>query len=261
MNKPRVSVLMSVFNGENFLCESIESILSQTFEDFEFLIIDDASTDNSSNIIKNYNDTRIKYYKNTQNLKLAKSLNILIDNAQGEYLVRMDADDISTPNRIDIQVKFMDQHKEIGMSGAGRIVYENNDSKKYNAYDSFNVNKDLLEENCIAHPTVIIRKELLDKFNLRYNENYKSAQDYELWVRMTNFFPIGNISNIVLIYRHHENQTRVLKANEQAFFTLLIENKKIIKDILIRKKLKNNVKPLLINMLKIIKNRVNILKK
>lgn len=221
---PRVSVLMSVYNGAMYLRDAIDSILSQTYTNFEFLIIDDASTDNSLEIISSYNDKRIILVQNTNNLSLPRSLNKLLDMARGEYIVRMDADDVSLPERISKQVEFMDTHTEIGLSGTARKVYIDGEYKLYNTEESLHINERLLQGNCIAHPTVIMRKSMLDKYSLRYDPKFKSAQDYELWIRMSYLFPIGNMPDPLLIYRHHEGQMRVNKAIEQERNTLLIEN-------------------------------------
>ena len=114
----KATVLMPVFNGEKHLNEAINSILSQSFQDFEFLIIDDGSTDHSKKIIRSYQDKRIRFIENDRNLQLSRTLNRGIQLAKGEYILRMDADDISFPNRLEKQIQFMDQNLEIIASGS-----------------------------------------------------------------------------------------------------------------------------------------------
>ena len=129
---PEITVLMPVYNGEKYLRPAIESILNQTFSDFEFLIINDGSTDNSESIILSYKDERIRYVKNENNLKLIKTLNKGIDLARGKYIARMDADDISLPTRLEREIEYMESHPECGlvsvfpyvMSESGKILHK-----------------------------------------------------------------------------------------------------------------------------------------
>ena len=118
MTSATVTVLMPVYNGEMYLREAIDSILHQTFTDFEFLIINDGSTDNSETIILSYDDSRIRYEKNDSNLKLIATLNKGIELAKGKYIVRMDADDISIPDRIEKQVAFLEKNPDVGICGS-----------------------------------------------------------------------------------------------------------------------------------------------
>ena len=117
MKQAQVTVLMPVYNAEQYLREAIGSILHQTFTDFEFIIINDGSTDRSEEIIKSYTDTRIRYYKNESNLKLIATLNKGFDLAGGKYIARMDADDISLPNRLQLQFELMEKNPEVGLCG------------------------------------------------------------------------------------------------------------------------------------------------
>lgn len=208
---------MSVYNGEKYLKEAIDSILNQTFVDFEFLIVNDCSVDDSRKILESYNDDRIKIIDNQKNIGLTKSLNKAINFANGKYIVRMDADDISLPHRLETQVKFMEEYSNIGISGSARIVKR--ESKKFVYNNKFSKPKDikahLLFGNCLAHPTIIMRKELLDKYMLRYNEEYKYAQDYELWCRAILCFDMANLSEPLLIYREHNEQIAKTKLQEQ----------------------------------------------
>ena len=134
---PKITVLMPVYNGEKYLKESIESILKQTFRDFEFLIINDTSTDESEKIIRSFKDSRIKLIKNEKNIGLTKSLNKGLDLAKGEYMARMDADDISLPKRLEIQVAFMDKNPKIGVIGAWAKVIGESNKKYIKTYSNF----------------------------------------------------------------------------------------------------------------------------
>lgn len=193
---------MSVYNSEDYLVETIESVLSQTFTDFEFLIMNDASTDKSLEIIKNYHDSRIRLINREKNIGLQKNLFEGMNIAKGEYVARMDSDDICLPERFFEQVKFMDSHPEIGMCGSWY--------KTFGAGTSF-VNKpptdpddlkaNMLFYTSIAHPTVMMRKAFFQKFNLNYNQELRYCEDYELWSRCIQYFPIANIPKTLLLYR------------------------------------------------------------
>lgn len=203
---PKISVLMPVYNTEEiFLKDAIESILNQTFTDFEFLIINDGSTNNSEGVILSYNDERIKYIKNEQNLGLIKTLNKGLDLANGEYIARMDSDDISLPERFEKQVKFLDENPEIGILGTWCEWFP-----KQRVMKSFTENEKIKEcllimHNEIGHPTVMIRKSLKDKFNIRYDENALYVEDYALWLSLIDKVGFANIPEVLLKYRRHSN--------------------------------------------------------
>lgn len=211
---PLVTVILPVYNAEMYLKEAISSILNQTYPNFEFIIINDGSTDDSVNIIKSFTDQRIILIENDKNIGLTATLNKGLSLANGKYILRMDQDDISLPKRIQIQVSFMENNPEIGICGSARIVIRdgkkvvfNNNVKTHGEIKSF-----LLFQNCIAHPTVIMRKsELLDK-ELMY-ESYH-AEDYDLWSRAVLKTKMANITEPLLIYREHPHQMSQTKILE-----------------------------------------------
>jgi glycosyltransferase involved in cell wall biosynthesis len=192
---------MPVYNGEKYLCEAIDSILGQSFRDYEFLIIDDGSKDTSVSIIKSFNDHRIRFIRNEKNLNLPNTLNRGIELAQGKYIARMDQDDISLPSRLAQQVEFMELHPEVGICGGWIEVFGlGNYVEKYPA-DKDEVKASLLYYNPIAHPTVMMRKSMMDQFDLRYSLEFLHAEDYELWQRGSQYFQIANIPAVLLKYR------------------------------------------------------------
>ena len=203
---PRVSVVMSVYNGEKYLGEAIESILNQTFSDFEFIIIDDGSLDTSRAILRDYalQDARIQIIENRENQGLSVSLNKGIRAARGEYIARMDADDISLPSRLEEQVAFMDANPDIGICGTWMIIF----GERQGQIEEFplqhtQIHVRLLFGNALAHPTVFMRKSSLQKHFLLYNEHIRYAQDYELWSRSIAFLRFANIDQVLLLYRIH----------------------------------------------------------
>ncbi len=203
-NSPKISVVMSAYNSEGYLRDTIESVLNQTFKDFEFIIINDASTDGSLDIIKSYEDERIRLINRERNRGLQKNLFDGVNLSKGEYIARMDADDICLPNRFEEQVKFMDEHLEIGLCGSWYKTFGWGKS----VVDKVPTNPDDLHANMlfytsIAHPTVMFRKSLFEKFNLNYDTSIRYCEDYELWSRCLKHFPITNIPKVLLRYRIH----------------------------------------------------------
>lgn len=195
---------MPVYNGEKYLKEAIESILNQTFRNFEFLVIDDGSTDNSAKIIRSFNDARIRLERNETNLGLIKTLNKGLMLSKGKYIARMDCDDISLPKRLATQVNFMEKNPEIGVCGSWVKIIGLKKSF-INRYPKTDVlsRAYLLFNTPFAHPAVIIRKEVFEKHDLEYSENYKHAEDYELWSRIVDYTKISNIPKVLLHYRIH----------------------------------------------------------
>ena len=171
---PLISVVMPTYNSIRFIRESIESILNQTFVDFELIIIDDGSTDGSSEIIADYKkyDNRIYVCTNPKNLGIVASLNRGLSCARGQYIARMDSDDISYPTRFQKQIDFLDKYSDVGILG-GAVQYIDSDGKTLgmNAYptDDMAIRWTCLFSNPFAHPTVMIRKCVLEKNGLRYD--------------------------------------------------------------------------------------------
>jgi glycosyltransferase involved in cell wall biosynthesis len=209
---------MSVYNSEKYLEEAIESILAQTYTNFEFIIINDGSTDGSLNIIQEYmkNDKRIVLITR-ENKGLPYSLNEGIEKAKGKYIARMDADDISLPTRFEEQVKFMEENQDIGVCGTWAEVFGDNRKNELLRHPTIHeeLKVRLLFSVCFAHPTVMIRKIILDKYNLKYNIEYVNAQDYELWSRVSAVTKLANISKILLRYRVVNDSITVIANNEK----------------------------------------------
>ncbi|MEH7419509.1 glycosyltransferase, partial [Neobacillus drentensis] len=215
-NDPTISVIMSVYNTpEIYLKEAIDSILCQTFSDFEFIIIDDFSTMDIRNIIFGYNDHRIVYLKNNENKGLAWSLNRGIRISKGRYIARMDADDISLPHRFEKQVIYMENTNTDVLSTHVRFLGSLEGETK-GSWDSDRIKANLIFENKpIIHPTVMIRKDFLIRNKLEYNEDFKKAQDYELWSRVVNIGSFKLLNDVLLLYRIHPNQASTKGKNEQ----------------------------------------------
>jgi hypothetical protein len=212
---PKVTVLMSVYNGEAFLNEAVESILSQTFSDFEFLIIDDGSVDSSVEIIRSYHDSRIRLVKNTTNIGMAASLNKGLALARGEYVARMDQDDISLPQRLACQVVFLDSRPEVGVVGSSIEVFGDINMVVRFPTDPDRIKCELFFLNVIAHPTVMMRKAMFTSHGLQYNPEFEKTEDYELWNRSICYFPLTNIEEALLRYRRHHEQVSQFHLEKQ----------------------------------------------
>lgn len=209
---PRVSVLMPVYNCEAYIRESVESILSQTFTNFEFLIIDDYSQDGTYEYLQTLTDPRIKLIRKPANSGYAKSLNMGLDMARGEYIARMDGDDIALPERFAKQVTFMDQH--LGVVVAGTCYKVLGTDAVVQMPLSFEAAKMVaLMQVPVAHPTVFMRRSVLVKNQLRYDEKLEPTEDYDLWTRVMENGRIENLPDVLLLYRRHSEQESITKLN------------------------------------------------
>lgn len=192
---------MPVYNGAKYLREAIASILDQSFKDFEFLIINDGSTDNSPEIIAGYHDARIKVI-NQANQGLSAALNRGLELAAGEYIARMDADDISLPQRLARQVAFMDSHPEVGICGTAAIMIDEAGQELRRASYPLTheeIKTQLLFNSTFAHPSVMFRRAVLNEHHLRYYND--KGEDYELWTRAVKVTKLANLSDFFLKYR------------------------------------------------------------
>lgn len=209
---PIVSVVLPYFNSGQFLGAAIESILGQTFTEFELLLINDGSTDGSREIAAGYNDKRIVMIDNPGNKGLIYSLNTGLEQAKGKYIVRMDADDLSMPERIKKQVAFMEATPGIGAAGCSYYSFSERSVKKVYAIEEPEVLRTLLLFNsCLCHPAAIIRKAVLDEHHIRYNPAYPHAEDYDLWIQISKVSKLGNVKDFLIKYRRHEKQVTALQ--------------------------------------------------
>lgn len=204
---PRVSVVMPVFNVAPYIKEAVDSILNQTYSDFELIIIDDCSTDNTRDIIFTYSDPRIILIECDQKNGIANNLNIAIDKAKGEFIARMDGDDISLPTRIHDQVKFLDENPSISLCSCALKMFGNDDKVWIRDVDFEDVKISMLFHSPILHATSVFRKNDFICNNLIYNQNTFPAEDYDLWSRAVLKCEIVNIPKVLYYYRIHGTQT------------------------------------------------------
>ncbi len=234
-HKNLISVIMPVHNTPaDMLNQAIQSILKQTYENFEFLIIDDCSNEETKKVIHGYSDNRIRIIENNDNLGITKSLNIGLDEAQGEFIARMDSDDISLPQRFEKQIIFMKRHKNCIVCGTWFATFDEEKItrivQKVMPESQINVCSYLFgNENGLCHPTAMFRKEMLNQYRIRYWEEIPMAQDYAMWCKCSRYGEILNVPEVLFHYRVHNQRVsdtkKVLQQNcaENIRKKLLIE--------------------------------------
>ncbi|QOV89439.1 glycosyltransferase family 2 protein [Humisphaera borealis] len=215
---PVVSVIIAVHNEERFVGDAIDSILSQTLSPLELIVIDDASSDATPVILQRIADTRIQVVRNEVNLGLTASLNRGLAAARGAFVARLDGDDIARPDRLALQVDFLERHPDVGIVGSSRRVVDEQGTFLYEATaipDDAAIRWRLLLGNPLAHPTVMIRRSVLDKHELRYDESFRTAQDYELWTRLAAVTKTANLVEPLVTYRRRQTGISVSRRDEQ----------------------------------------------
>ncbi len=212
---PVISVLMPVYNVQNYIVAAIDSVLNQTFTNFELIIIDDASTDDSIEIIKTFKDARITIITKSRNTGYTESLNLGLSLASGKYIARMDGDDICALNRFERQVEFMESNTDVAVCGTW---YKTSDTNKIIRHPKSHeeIKIGLLSGCIIAHPTVFIRSSFLRENQLSYNPAMEPAEDYDLWSRVCLIGKLANMEEVLLTYRVHEHQVSIIKQKSQS---------------------------------------------
>lgn len=202
-----ISVVMPVYNSSAYLPDAIESILGQSYQNFEFIIVNDGSTDHSEEIIESYNDPRIKYIRLEQNFGNAYSRNLGLQNAKGKYVMIQDSDDMSLPDRMKIQLEYMESHPYVGICGSFMKVIEGEREyyRKYPTEPNI-IRAYLFSKNPIAQPTVMIRKEVFDIFNLKH---LKFFEDFNLWHQASKVTAIVNIPKVLVHYRLFDTEQKL----------------------------------------------------
>lgn len=225
---PKVTVLMAVHNGMPYLSEAVDSILGQSFRDFEFLVIDDASTDGSLDLLHKYSDKRIRIISNMNQLELARSLNLGIDSASGDYIARMDHDDISLPTRLAEQVRFLDTHSEIDVVGTDARTIGAIEQVWSYPKDDDGIRSEFIFNSALVHSSVMIRNSTFKHYKLRYDPEFKRAQDYELWTRSALYLRFANLNKELVRYRIHENQIGNKQAVQQQKMAKKIRDRELL---------------------------------
>lgn len=216
--KPKVSVLMSVHNGGAFLRLAVDSILAQTLENFEFIVVDDASSDDSMQVLKSFQDRRLKLLPLTANIGLVGALNLALEHARGELIARMDADDESVPDRLRLQVQAMESHPAVVLLGTQYLCVDEGGKPLPSPVlptDDAVLQRDLMDSNVFCHPSIMLRATAVRAAGGYRALGGRYAQDYDLWLRLAERGEVMNLPQSLLRYRVHGNQVTVRNAVEQ----------------------------------------------
>lgn len=231
---PLVSVVMPNYNNAQYVKEAIESIINQSYKNWELIIIDDCSTDNSMYILQQYiKEPKIKVFQNRINVKIARTRNngLREVDIKSKYIAVMDSDDISECNRLLNQVQFLEDNPEYGaVGGHTTIINEDSEIVSFRKYETNpeKIHKNLIKKSQLAHPATLIRKSALEKVGF-YNETLNLCEDYDLWFRIAENYKIGNLNQSVLMYRISKTQTKHTKLKETLYYTLKIQKKYLFK--------------------------------
>jgi glycosyltransferase involved in cell wall biosynthesis len=218
-SNPFISVVLPCYNTEKWILNSINSILSQTYANFELIVIDDCSTDLTVQLIKEINDERIHLYVKEENSGLVNSLNFGMQKSNGSYIAIMHADDYSMPNRLELQVSYMESNKDVVCCG-GWIELMNNGQVVQQPCDSDIIRLTMLDYNPVAHPSVMLRSSVIKEYGLKYNNYFaEGAEDYEFWHQLFQIGQITNIPHVLIKYRIHENQKSELYRKKIIYLT------------------------------------------
>lgn len=225
---PEVTVLTPAYNAEKYIAQAIESILEQTFKDFEFIIIDDCSNDNTWEIIQGYaaKDERIIAMRNEKNLGIAGNRNRGVSLSRGNYIVWQDADDISFPRRLEHQYKFLEENKDVGIVGGYLQFFDDNGSlsiRKYAAYDEA-LRKKIFRYSPVAQPAAMIRKRSLDEAG-KYDLRYPPAEDLDMSFRIGRRYKFANLQEVIVRYRQNNSSATFTQLKTIELNTLSIRKK------------------------------------
>lgn len=211
---PKVSVLVPIYKtNEKHLAEAIESILSQTYEDFELILLDDCPEQSREQLIRKYNDSRIIYYKNTKNLGISASRNKLLSLSKGEYLAIFDHDDVSLPTRLEKQVGFLESHPDVGVVSSN-IKLIHSGKRSHNPENNLQIKSQLRYECAFFHTSAMIRKSILIENDIHWESQYSPAEDYMLWARLMGKTMFHCLNEVLVLYRDHDNNTSSLQKDK-----------------------------------------------
>lgn len=213
---PKVSVLMPVYNGEKYIGQAINSVLSQSFRDFELIVIDDGSTDKTAEIVGTYSDKRVRYVANPTNLGLAGARNRAIEISNGDYLAWLDCDDISLPSRLLKQVALLDEHPNVGLCGTWvrTLGLDSEQVWQYPSDPGFTRAR-MLFDDPIATSAAMVRRSCLSAEEFCFDTRFPPAEDYDLWERVSRTNGACNIAEVLTLYRIHPNQISTIRREQQ----------------------------------------------
>ena len=253
LDLPVISVILPVYNAEEYIFDSLQSILNQSFGSFEVIVINDGSTDNSESIILQFKDIRIRYIKNEVNLKLIATLNLGLDLARGKYIARLDADDIAFPNRFEKQVAFLEKNSDYGIVGSyAKEFGKSTEVIKY-VLDDESLRFALITHNPFVHSAIMFRYSIVKQYNLQFDKNCIHVEDYDLWIKILTYTKGQNIPEILVNYRVHDLQISFQYRDLQIQNTRILQTK-YLDNIMYNY---NNWNGLIVNLLNMKKNNIS----
>ena len=208
----KVSVIVPTYNRAHMIAEAIDSVLNQTFKDFELIVVDNYSSDNTESVVKSYNDNRIRYFKNQNNGLVSINRNYGIEKSYGEYIAFLDDDDLWLPEKLEKQVELLDLNNGLGLVYSDSYVIDRNGNLREHTYFygrkpvAGNALNELLQNNPIPLLTIVVKKEALNKVGV-FNPRYKIAQDYDLWLRIAEYYPIDFMEQPLTKFRVHSESS------------------------------------------------------
>ena len=216
MSIPFVSILLPVHNGADYIYEAIASVLGQTYRHVELLIIDDCSTDATVTIVQSFQDTRIRLISSQERLRLCNALNIGLDNANGSFIARMDADDVCHPRRLERQILFLQKHPNIGFCGSWvrRFGEKQYPQRSCGPVGPMRIKAFSVYDNPMVHSSVMLRREVLQNVEPAYRDDFIHAEDFDLWTRLLAVTEGDNLSELLLDYRVHNQSVTIQKSKE-----------------------------------------------
>jgi glycosyltransferase involved in cell wall biosynthesis len=253
---PEVSVILSVFNGASFLADALESILCQTFTDFELIAVNDGSTDGSEAVLDTFakRDTRVRVV-HQPNRGLIFSLNRGLELSRGEFIARMDADDVSLPERLTKQVEFLRSNPQIALVGSSMTIIDANGGflRDIHYPVGHSLVKSKMQEACsLAHPTIMARREVLRAMG-GYRPSFHHAEDYDLWLRLIEHYEIDNLDEILLLYRQHGGNISVRYRQTQVLSSIFARECHRYRSAGLPDPLKDIVEPITLDMVHLLK--------
>ncbi len=231
MSNPAISILMPAYNVEKYIGEAIDSMLNQTFKDFEFIIVDDASTDGTLSAVQKYTDPRVKIIRNEKNAKLAASLNKGLQIVRGKYIARMDADDISHPERLQKLYDFLEKNPAIDMCGSAMKVFGAGEESvwEYKTEDKV-IKAGLLWTSTMPHGAVMMRAETILKHKLYFDETFLIGQDWKYWSDVKDYVTFSNLKEPLYFYRRAE-QSITMQFSHQSGDRYAVMHRKMLSDL------------------------------
>lgn len=221
----KVSIILCFYNEEKYLAKAIDSVLAQTYSNFELIIINDGSSDSSDEIVKSYQDDRIRYTVNKENKRLAYCRNRGLEFATGDYIGFFDGDDIMMPEKMEWQVRYLKEHEDIMLVSGGYAYMDGNGNVDKNAVmpkyrSSDQIKAFMLFGNCIACAgAALFRREIIDRYHIRFDETNKASEDYRFWIDMLPYGKVANVEEVFFHYRinHGSKSSVIVKKDESAY--------------------------------------------